>query len=246
MSHAPSQRTACIPSGLRIYAVGDVHGRSDLLDALHARIVGEVARERPREVRLVYLGDYVDRGPDSFGVVERLLAPLPAGWRRVCLRGNHEDMMLKALAEVEHGDLWLLNGGGATMDSYFRAAGRTAPGAPEAALAALPDVVPDRHLAFLAGLETRHACGGYLFVHAGVRPGVPLSEQRPDDLRWIRRPFLDSDEDFGAVVVHGHTITRRPVQRPNRIGIDTGAYDSGVLTALVLEGATRRFLQAVV
>lgn len=238
-----STKAPAVPSGLRVYAVGDVHGRADLLDALHARIVEEAAAERPEEVRLVYLGDYIDRGPDSYGVVERLLAPLPRGWRRIALRGNHEDMMLRALADEDRGDLWVLNGGLATMESYFRAAGTAMPPAPDKALAALHGVLPDRHLAFYAGLASYHVCGGYVFVHAGLRPGVALAEQNPDDLRWIRRPFLDSEADFGAMVVHGHSIVAKPEQRPNRIGIDTGAYASGVLTALVLEGATRRFLQ---
>lgn len=233
-----------VPAGVRVYAVGDVHGRADLLDDLHGRIVADADRDRPPHVRLVYLGDYVDRGPDSHGVLTRLLVPLPQGWARVVLRGNHEDMMLRALADPQReGALWLCNGGLATIESYFRAARETMPPTPQEALAALPQVVPDRHLAFLAGLETHHSCGDYLFVHAGLRPGVPLAEQRADDLRWIRRPFLDSTADFGAIVVHGHTIVPWPQERPNRIGIDTGAYASGVLTALVLEGPTRRFLQ---
>ncbi|SOD97209.1 metallophosphoesterase [Caenispirillum bisanense] len=241
----PSATSACVPPGLRIYAVGDVHGRADLLDVLHARIVAEVRRDRPARVVLVGLGDLVDRGPASRGVVEHLLAPLPEGWSRVTLGGNHEDMMLGAMdGRPGAAAAWLGNGARATLDSYYAAAGRLTPADDRAAVAGLADVMPPRHLRFLRGLKTTWRCGGYFFVHAGVRPGVPLDDQDPDDLRWIRRPFLDSECDFGAVVVHGHTIAPRPVERPNRIGVDTGAFAGGPLTAVVLEGATRRCLQA--
>lgn len=234
---------ATLPSGLRLYAVGDIHGRADLLDALLARITRDV-RARPAErVRLVFLGDYVDRGPDSHAVIDRLCEPLPEGWERVCLRGNHEDMMTAALADPREADLWLINGGIETLGSYFEAAGEAMPGDTRTAIAAMSRILPAGHSAFLRDLHDMHRCGGYLFVHAGVRPGVPLEAQNATDLHWIRGPFLRSDADFGCVVVHGHTITHVPEERPNRIGIDTGAFASDILTALVLEGPTRRFLQ---
>lgn len=232
-----------VPDGLRVYAIGDVHGRTDLLDDLHARILDDLERRPVPRVQMVYLGDYVDRGPDSPGVIDRLLAPPPRGWQRICLGGNHEDMMLNALDDPEgEAGLWLMNGGIATLRAYMDAAGVAMDGDPIGAVARLRDVLPAKHRAFLRALHDTHRVGGYLFVHAGVRPGVPLEEQDPMELRWIRRPFLDSAADFGAFVVHGHTITPRPEARRNRLGIDTGAFDSGVLTAVALEGTTRRFL----
>ncbi|EKV29545.1 Metallophosphoesterase [Caenispirillum salinarum AK4] len=232
-----------VPEGLRVYAVGDVHGRVDLLDDLHARIRADLARRPADRVQLVYLGDYVDRGPDSPAVIDRLLAPPPRGWQRICLGGNHEDMMVKALADPEgEGPLWLMNGGLATVRAYMDEAGEAMGGDPVGGVTRLRTVLPAEHRAFLAGLRDTHRVGGYLFVHAGLRPGVPLEEQDPKEMRWIRRPFLNSDADFGAFVVHGHTITAKPEARRNRLGIDTGAFDSGVLTAVALEGTTRRFL----
>lgn len=193
-------------------------------------------------VQVVYLGDYVDRGPDSPGVVDRLLTPPPHGWERVCLGGNHEEMLLNALSDPDDVPLWLVNGGLATMRAYLDAAGEDVGGDPVGAVARLGQVIPPAHMAFFKALKTTHQVGGYLFVHAGLRPGVPLECQDPREMRWIRRPFLDSDADFGACVVHGHTITAKPEIRRNRLGIDTGAFESGVLTAVALEGTTRRFI----
>lgn len=229
---------ASLPPGLRLYAVGDPHGCVDRLDALHAMIAEDAALAAEPERAIVYLGDYVDRGRDSRGVIERVLAP-PIAATTVHLCGNHEAMMLDALdhpADEAAVVLWLRNGGASTLASY----GVTGDDAPPAWIGR----IPADHLAFLRGLARRHRAGGYLFVHAGVRPGVPLDAQDEEDLIWIREPFLSSDADHGAVVVHGHTPERAPVVRRNRIGIDTGAVYGGRLTALVLWADRMRLLQA--
>lgn len=224
---APLPAPATLPPGLRLYAVGDVHGCADQLDAIHARIAADAAHAREPERLIVYLGDYVDRGPDSRGVIERVLAPPIAG-RAVHLCGNHEAMMLEVLNRPDDEAalaLWLRNGGVATLTSY----GLSGEDPPATWAARLPPA----HLALLGGLARSHRAGGYLFVHAGIRPGVPLDAQEVDDLLWIREPFLCSTADHGAVVVHGHTPERAPVIRPNRIGLDTGAVYGGKLTAAV-------------
>lgn len=230
--------------GTRVYAIGDIHGRLDLLVALETMIVADLNRQRPARAVVVYLGDYVDRGPDSRGVVDHLLdRPLPVD-ERVHLLGNHEDAMRRFLDDIWIGDSWMGFGGRETLASYSVT--------PDPRLSRdawlreaqmqLARALPERHLAFLEGLRLWHAEGGYLFVHAGIRPHVPLERQQPDDLIWIRNEFLDSDADHGWVVVHGHSIRKEPEIRQNRIGIDTGACFTGRLTALVLEGSERRFL----
>ncbi len=195
---------------------------------------------------IVFLGDYLDRGPHSREVVEILVAGPPStpqwsGFRWVCLRGNHEDGMLRFLEELSAGPGWLANGGLATIESYADTARLDAEDLP-ALQALLRQSLPARHKAFLEGLHYWHAEGGYYFAHAGVRPGVDLEFQRPEDLMWIRNEFLSSDADYGRVIVHGHTIAPTPQVRQNRIGVDTGAYYSGHLTALVIEGAEKSFL----
>ncbi len=224
-----------VPEGLRVYAVGDVHGRADLLERLHKQIGADLDRHPPDEVLVVYLGDYVDRGPDTRGVVDRVLA---ADWPRVCLMGNHEDMMLAAMSDPESLALWLFNGGNATLESY--GVGVDDPGHAGSALEA---ALPDAHRAFFADLALYHEVGDYLFVHAGLMPGRPLADQARHDLMWVREPFLSDRRDHGTMVVHGHTIRRGIDEQPNRIGIDTGAFATGHLTCVVLEGTTRRFLQ---
>jgi len=230
--------------GVCLYAIGDIHGRSDLLAVLLDLIAAHAAG-LPKEVRrrLVFLGDYIDRGPDSRGVIDMLCRPPPAGFERVCLRGNHEHFLLAFLEKPAEGMMWLVNGGRETLQSY---------GVPEEAIvamrrselaAAMNALLPPSHKRFLDGLDLVHASGGYLFVHAGVEPGVPLHQQSAETLLWIRQPFLASKDTFGGrVVVHGHTVSAEPQVRPNRIGIDTGAYASGRLTALALHGAHRQFI----
>jgi serine/threonine protein phosphatase 1 len=244
---AGGKNRAMAPSGTRIYAVGDIHGRADLLDRLLDRIVtnaNEAAATAARRRVLVFLGDYVDRGPDARTVIERLTEPPPDGFELVCLRGNHEQMMLDCLADPDAVDLWLFNGGSTTLESYGLPPADPWQFPPDGELVRrwLRSGLPPHHLAFLKNLADWHREGDYLFVHAGIRPGVPMERQSAWDLAWIRDDFLLSDADFGAVVVHGHTITGRPEVRCNRIGIDTGAYRSGRLTCLVLEAEKRHFL----
>lgn len=233
------------PEGRRVYAVGDIHGRLDLLGDLH-RLIQRDAAKAPDETTkvLIYLGDYVDRGPDSFGVVETLIYDPLEGFEIVHLKGNHEDFLLRFLDDATLGFDWMFNGGQETLESYDvglydRACGMaTMESAQERFRAALPE----SHLAFFEGLERFHVEGDYVFVHAGIRPGVGLDEQSDEDLMWIRDEFLDSRADFGHVVVHGHTIRYDPDEKRNRIGVDTGAFLTGRLTCLVLEGTERTFL----
>lgn len=235
--------------GRRVYAVGDVHGHAGRMDALHAAIARDLADTphaagRPAEPLLVHLGDLVDRGPDSAGVVARLAAgsPLP-GVPCVTLMGNHEWMMLDALAggDPDARRLWVRNGG----DSALRSWGVPLRARPRDWAAA----VPPAHLAYLRDLPSYLALDGYVFVHAGLRPGLPLAEQRKSDLLWIREPFLDWTGPLlpGAdppAAVHGHTPAAEPEVRANRIGVDTGCAFGGPLSCAVLEGDGVRFLQA--
>ncbi|HSV30196.1 MAG TPA: metallophosphoesterase family protein [Candidatus Omnitrophota bacterium] len=243
-AHPPLAR---VPDGTRVYAVGDVHGRADLLHRLLARIEADAATLRDKRVVLVFLGDYVDRGPDSRPVVERLMAGPPssgplAGAEWVCLKGNHEEYLVRFITETSVGTAWCLNGGLETVRSY---AGRLPEGG-ESDMAglqlALSRALPPAHLRFLSRLRLAHVEGDYMFVHAGIRPGVPLDQQDPADLLWIRDDFLFDATPLDKVVVHGHTPSTLPEIRPHRIGIDTAAYRSGQLTALVLDGTDRSFL----
>ena len=234
---------ARLPAGQRVYAVGDIHGRLDLFEALIAAIEADDAASGRAETTVILLGDLVDRGPDSAGVIARARE-----WqqqRRVrILAGNHEEMFLQSFDKVETLKHFLRFGGKETVLSFGVD--------PEAYLVASVDevqelmraAVPAEVRAFLKSFEDMIAIGDYLFVHAGISPQVPFEEQRTGDLRWIREPFLSHTDAFGAVIVHGHTITDEPQDRGNRIGIDTGAYLSGRLTALVLEGSMRRYLTA--
>ena len=236
---------ARVPDGSVVYAIGDVHGCTEQLDALHEAIVDDASKRAATRRVLVWLGDYVDRGPDSRGVIDRLLSP-PAGFDAFALKGNHEQFLLDFLIDPSIGPHWMMNGGAETLASYnipimdgcyFRADRW------DALSRALRDALPPAHRRLLDRLRPSHREGDYLFVHAGIRPGTPLDEQALDDLLWIRGEFLFSEADHGAIVVHGHTISDEPQIRPNRIGIDTGSFFSDRLTALVLEGDTRHMLQ---
>ena len=234
-----------VPPGTRVYAIGDVHGRIDLLSALEDLIVQDRDGRPPARSVLVYLGDYIDRGFESRAVVDHLLGPPPADFDRVCLKGNHEDFLLKFLEDTQVGPVWLVNGGRETLMSY----GVVPPaglGFSEEGLAELQESlrqeVPASHVEFMASLPVTHREGDYFFVHAGVRPGISIEDQEESDLIWIREAFLRSKAAHGAIVVHGHTPVAEPEIRPNRIGIDTGAFASGRLTCLVLEGGSFRFL----
>jgi serine/threonine protein phosphatase 1 len=237
----PANRPA-IPADERVYAIGDIHGRLDLLDAMLATIAADEAASAPARTTLVFLGDLIDRGPDSAGVIARIRALQRQRDVRV-LGGNHEEMFLLSLTDLDVFRSILRFGGKDTAWSFgvdrevFRAAEL------EEAQALVRDAVPDDVIAWLQGLEDMVAIGDYLFVHAGINPAVPLAAQSPRDLRWIREPFLSHGLAHPLMVVHGHTICDEPEERSNRIGIDTGAYRTGRLTALRLEGVERQFLQ---
>lgn len=243
---APGAAPVSEYSGTLVYAVGDIHGCLRELDALHAQIRTDAERRaQGRPVTLVYVGDYVDRGPDSAGVIDCLLAPPPvAGAERIFLRGNHEDAMLAFLKDAEVGAEWLDYGGLETLKSYGVSPGGGALWRQKLSQG-LAEKLPAAHLRFLEALPDRWSHGGYGFVHAGIRPGLPWEAQKTDDLLWIREPFLTSRARFDRKIIHGHTITETPEVRTNRIGIDTGAYHSGILTALVIDGGREEFLQTV-
>jgi serine/threonine protein phosphatase 1 len=226
----------------RLYVIGDIHGRSDLLD----RMIGEISRDLDAnpvaESLTVTLGDYVDRGPDSRGVLDRLVRnPFPT--RFVALKGNHEALFERFLREPSIAEHWRRLGGLETLQSYGVAVGEVMMGKNyRQAAEALQAAVPPAHFEFLGSLKTRLTVGQYFLCHAGVRPGVPLERQSEDDLLWIRGPFLDSNADFGKIVVHGHTPSEMPQVLPNRINIDTGAFMTGRLTCVVLEMGRVRFI----
>ena len=236
-----------VPDGERVYCIGDIHGRHDLLLDLLRRVDGDIRVGDPEHVsHLVFLGDYVDRGPDSAQVVNLLRRLCQRRADTICLRGNHEDTLLNLLEPNPPESLmysWLEFGGRETLVSYGvptrLAFSDNIPGLIDATAMAIPAM----HQDWLRRTRLSWSIGDYLFVHAGVRPGVALDAQAPHDLMWIREPFLSSKERFDQMIVHGHSIQSQVQERPNRIGIDTGAYVTGRLTALVLEGETRRFLQ---
>lgn len=232
------------PRGQRAYVIGDVHGCLDLLERLLSQIESEI-RERPKpKTRIVFLGDLVDRGPHSAQVVERLRTYSPAGASTHFIMGNHEEVMLRVLAgETELLPSWLRFGGTATLRSYGLEPRELARMADGDIVSRLRSAVPAEHVEFLETFADSISFGGYLFVHAGIRPGIDIAEQSPTDLRWIREPFLQDSTDHGMVVVHGHTITNSVEITPNRIGIDTGAFCTGTLTALGIEGDRRWLIQ---
>jgi len=232
--------------GRAVFAVGDIHGCLDLLEGLLEGIKVATARDE-RPPLIIFLGDYVDRGPDSMGVIDRLIAVAESypGARFLC--GNHEEAMIRFLADPQGGPAWSTYGGRATLLSYgVRPPGRNADDAAWArAQQKLNARIPPAHLKFLWGLEDFVEVGDYLFAHAGVRPDRSLRGQTSRDLRWIREPFLSNDRPLEKMIVHGHTPSLQPHADLARIGVDTWAYKTGVLTALELRGRQRRYLQAV-
>lgn len=239
------QQPPAVPDGHRVYAVGDVHGRDDLLADLLGQIERDVAARPVREVVIVFLGDLIDRGAGSAAVVERLRTYRAAGIRTEYLTGNHEEVLLRILDG--DGSLvadWLRFGGAQCARSYGLSASRLAKMTQGDAVEALQSAIPVEHQAFLASFADTFRAGDYLFVHAGIRPGIALAEQAQADLRWIREPFLDHPSRHELMVIHGHTISPKVQECEGRIGIDTGAYKHGVLTALVLQGTDRRLLQS--
>jgi serine/threonine protein phosphatase 1 len=238
---SPKRSPAAVPDGMRVYAVGDIHGCARQLDDLMAVILAD-NQASGLDTRLVFLGDYLDRGPDSKGVIARLLSP-PEGYKASHLMGNHDQTLLDFLDDPIVYRSWRSFGAQETLMSY----GVLPPRFDDEeefvqARQQLLQAMPADHLNFLRNLQGSVRIGDYFFVHAGVRPGIALDQQVAADMLWIRDEFLDSRHNFGSVIVHGHTPIERGVRRTNRINIDTGAYATGRLTAAVLEGETCRFL----
>lgn len=235
------------PEATRIYAIGDIHGRADLLREMHGKIRADAEGQSLYRKIVVYLGDFIDRGSDSREIIDMMIEdPLAdAGFQSRCLMGNHERSLLDFLENPEAGPNWVIYGGEATLLSY--GIGHPRGNGMDDRWAwiqnRLRESIPPSHLKFLKSLEPGHIEGGYLFVHAGIRPGIPLEKQELKDMLWIRNDFLKSKIDHGFCVVHGHTVSPEPEFHPNRIGIDTGAYSSGKLTCLVLEDQARRIIQ---
>lgn len=245
MFRRPSARRPAVPEGLRVYAIGDVHGCFDLLVEMQRKIADDLARNPAERSVEIYVGDYVDRGTQSREVLDYLSDGNAVCDRRICLRGNHEEMLLAALNEPDRLAEWFQFGGRETLLSYGVAAPAFLTSANYAgARRAFCAAFPDRHRRFLAALPYSVAVGGYVFAHAGINPRRRLDDQSHEDLIWIREPFLSSEVAFERFVVHGHTPSEEPDVRPNRINIDTGAFLTGRLTCLVLEGETRAFIQA--
>jgi serine/threonine protein phosphatase 1 len=233
-----------LPEPRRIYAIGDIHGCDRLLDRMIESIKRDIEGLAPHECLVVTLGDYVDRGPGSRKVIERLAHnPFPAEF--IALKGNHEALLEQFIAEPATAGYWRQLGGLETMHSYGVAVANVMRGKYyDAAAEALEQAMPPAHRDFLASLTISVTAGRYFLCHAGIRPGVPLERQSDEDLLTIREPFLHSRADFGKIVVHGHTPVEEPELRPNRINVDTGAFMTGRLTCVVLEGERVRFLTA--
>ncbi len=233
------------PPNSRAYAIGDIHGRHDLLLELLDLIERDNEARPQGRTYIVFLGDLVDRGPDSRAVVDHLAMSPPAFARPIFIKGNHEEFLLRILdGEEDVVTHWLNYGGYECCESYGLSSGWIMNSSAADIRSRLRMAVPPSHHDFLAGMADSFRFGDYLFVHAGIRPGVPIEDQSDRDLRWIREGFLDDRTDHGVMVVHGHTIVSAPEEHPNRIALDTGAYRSGVLTAIGLEGEERWFISA--
>ena len=239
------------PENVRVYAVGDIHGRHDLLVKLFAQIEADAARAPETQRELIFLGDYMDRGLYSRQTLDWLIGfpASPAGprYRLTCLRGNHEEMLLNFIKNPESGQVWLENGAYETLLSFGLRLSSPQP-KPETfrhlSEQLLLKLSPN-YLKFLSQRPLARTVGDYFFVHAGIDPDKPIAKQKPTDLLWIRDKFLESDRQFEKIIVHGHSITPLPDARPNRIGIDTGAYGTGRLTCLVLCGNQHKFLTTI-
>lgn len=237
--------TARVPDGMRIYAIGDIHGRNDLLRLLLEQIDADDASREPAETHLIFLGDLMDRGPDSAGVIETAMELRTEGRNVRFLMGNHEEIFVRACRknDTKVTRFFLRIGGEATVLSYPMTRAEYITLDMDELTGRLATLVPQEHLDFIDSFEDQIVIGDYAFVHAGIRPGIPLAEQKPSDLRWIREEFVEQRGDLEKVVVYGHTIYDDVEERGSRIGIDTGAYASDKLTALGLEGGERWYLQ---
>ena len=228
--------------GLRLYIIGDIHGRADLLDQMVAKIDDDIARHRRTNCVTITLGDYIDRGPNSRGVLERLSRnPFPT--RYIALKGNHEALLEMFLRNPSVADQWRRLGGLETLHSYGVPINEVMVGKGyDKAAQALRAAIPNDQLRFLSTLQLFVSIGEYFICHAGIRPGVPLAKQTEDDLLWIRNEFLESEAMFEKIIIHGHTPLEWPDVRRNRINIDTGAFATGRLTCLVADPENSRFL----
>jgi serine/threonine protein phosphatase 1 len=227
-----------LPEGIRVYAVGDIHGRADLLKQVFTMIDADMACNPIHRPIEVYLGDYIDRGPNSGDTLD-LLIERGRSREAVFLKGNHESYFLDVLGDPTKVGDWRQFGGLQTLISYGLQPSLNPDAAEQTELIRrLTEVMPVRHLEFLRSLQASFMCGDFFFVHAGVRPGIPITEQQESDLLWIRNEFLDSKKNFGKFIVHGHTPVREPDFRPNRVNIDTGAYATGNLTLLRVQGSS--------
>jgi serine/threonine protein phosphatase 1 len=237
--------SARVPDGTRIYAIGDIHGRNDLLHTLLRQIDADDAARGPADTTIIFLGDLMDRGDDSAGVIETAMALRASGKKVRFLMGNHEEVFVRACRKNDPKitRFFLRIGGEATVLSYPITRMEYMTLDMEQLSERLMTLVPPEHLGFIESFEDQIVIGDYAFVHAGIKPGVPLSEQKVSDLRWIREEFVEQRGDLEKVVVYGHTIYDDIEERGSRIGIDTGAYDSGKLTALGLEVGERWYLQ---
>ena len=237
--------TARVPDGQRVYAIGDIHGRNDLLAQLLSQIDADDEERGSADTHIIFLGDLMDRGEDSAGVIETAMALRASGRKVRFLMGNHEEVFVRACRKNDSKTtrFFLRIGGEETVLSYPITRAEYITLDMEQLSERLATLVPESHLEFIESFEDQIVIGDYAFVHAGIRPGVPLSEQKPTDLRWIREEFVDQRGDLEKVVVYGHTIYDEVEERGSRIGIDTGAYASGKLTALALEGGERWYLQ---
>lgn len=239
-SRRATERPVAVPDGRRIYAIGDIHGRLDLLDSALTRLHADDRARGAAETTIVFLGDLVDRGPESAGVIDRLCELSASGCAVRFLMGNHEEVFLLAIGgDRQAARLFCRIGGRETLMSYGVGGDAYERMSYDEVIERLQALVPPSHVAFLTAFEALIVVGDYAFVHAGVRPGVPLDQQRGEDLRWIREPFLDHRGTLEKVIVHGHTIREEVEFRPHRIGIDTGGYATGRLTVLGLEGTER-------
>jgi serine/threonine protein phosphatase 1 len=251
--HAPAAVKYCgtgsasLPPSVRIYAVGDIHGMSALLLGMLNVICADAAQaEREAERTIIVLcGDYVDRGPDSAGVLSILSALSLSGIELVALRGNHEDMLQRFMEQPERfGAQWIANGGDQTLRSYEIPTPEGSPQSLREAQQAMARRMPMSHFTFLVDLKSSFSLGDYFFCHAGARPSIPLTQQNERDLLWIGKEFISADHGFEKVIVHGHHAAAEPLIAKHRISVDTGAYATGRLTAAVLENTSCRFLEA--
>jgi serine/threonine protein phosphatase 1 len=231
-----------LANNICIYAVGDIHGRADLLHQLH-NLISQDAEKYPNHQRIIiYLGDYIDRGHQSKQVVDQLINPHLNHFHSIYLRGNHENMLMEFLNDLNRGELWFMNGGLETLKSYNISLSLLNELNYQKLKDLLLEKLPPEHITFFQALKTHHIEGPYFFCHAGVNPDIPLNKQNDEDLMWIRDPFLHSKKEFGKIVVHGHTVSQKPTLLPNQIGVDTGAVFTDHLTCVVLTDKAPYFL----